>query len=224
MLRAVVVSGTTVVGVGAVLALNPTGTTTSALKIATVKPASAEGSVVYGPNAPAVGPSSATPQTPAPSTSPTASYAATQPVSHSTRRASAAPTRSTAPAPTPSHTVGPTSSTATVAPPSASQAPAPSPSAPTSATALGQPVDVGYGIVQVQATVSGGKLVDVQAVQLPYDNPYSQQVSYQAWPLLKQQALQSQSSQIAGVSGATYTTWGFEQSLRSALLRLGHSA
>jgi uncharacterized protein with FMN-binding domain len=89
---------------------------------------------------------------------------------------------------------------------------------------VGTAIDVGYGIVQVQATVSGGRLVDIQAVQLPFDNPYSANVSKQAWPLLVQEAMQAQSAQIAGVSGATYTSYGFAESLKAALQKLGHAA
>jgi uncharacterized protein with FMN-binding domain len=89
---------------------------------------------------------------------------------------------------------------------------------------VGSAVDVGYGIVQVQATVSGGRLVDVQAVQLPQSDPRSVSISSQAWPLLVQEALQAQSAQIAGVSGASYTSYGFAESLKAALLALGHQA
>jgi uncharacterized protein with FMN-binding domain len=40
-------------------------------------------------------------------------------------------------------------------------------------------------------------------------------------PQLEQQALAAQSSNIQGVSGASYTSAGFRQSLQSALTKLG---
>jgi uncharacterized protein with FMN-binding domain len=41
--------------------------------------------------------------------------------------------------------------------------------------------------------------------------------------MLEQQALQAQSANIQGVSGASYTSAGFAQSLQSALHSLGMS-
>jgi uncharacterized protein with FMN-binding domain len=49
-------------------------------------------------------------------------------------------------------------------------------------------------------------------------------ISQQAVPRLVQQALAAQSSQIAGVSGASYTSYGFTESLKAALLSVGHTA
>lgn len=91
-------------------------------------------------------------------------------------------------------------------------------------TATGSAVDVGYGTVQVQASLSGGRIVDIQALSLPQSDGHSAMISQQAFPMLVQQALAAQSSQIAGISGASYTSYGFEQSLRAALLSVGHAA
>ena len=93
-----------------------------------------------------------------------------------------------------------------------------------SQTATGDAVDVGYGLVQVSVTVSGGSITDISAVQLPQNDGHSARISQQSWPMLVQQAMAAQSSSIAGVSGASYTTYGFQQSLKSALISLGHSA
>jgi uncharacterized protein with FMN-binding domain len=46
-------------------------------------------------------------------------------------------------------------------------------------------------------------------------------ISRRVWPTLVQQALTSQSADIAGVSGATYTSSGFVESLRAALQQAG---
>jgi len=74
-----------------------------------------------------------------------------------------------------------------------------------------------YGNVQVQVSVSGGKITNVQFLQYPNDNPNSQYINSQATPYLKQEALQAQSAQVNGVTGATLTSQAFVQSLSSAL-------
>jgi ferredoxin-NADP reductase len=52
-------------------------------------------------------------------------------------------------------------------------------------------------------------------------NPRSQMIDQQAIPVLEQEALQAQSASIQGVSGASYTSAGFAQSLQAALHQLG---
>ena len=74
-----------------------------------------------------------------------------------------------------------------------------------------------YGDVQVQVTLSSGKIVDVQAIQLPTDRRRSQMISQYVAPVLRSEALQAQSAQIDLVSGATYTSEGYAQSLQAAL-------
>jgi uncharacterized protein with FMN-binding domain len=69
----------------------------------------------------------------------------------------------------------------------------------------------------VQITVSGGKITDVQAIQLPSDRQRSAEISQQAGPLLQQEVLQAQSAQIDSLSGATYTSYSYTQSLQSAI-------
>lgn len=81
----------------------------------------------------------------------------------------------------------------------------------------GDTEDTPYGPVQVAIVVSGGKITDVNFLQLPYDRGYSQQVSAYASPLLKQETIGKQNAQIDFVSGATSTSEGYEQSLQSAL-------
>lgn len=95
-------------------------------------------------------------------------------------------------------------------------------SSATSSTGTG--VDVGYGIVQVKVTVTGGTISAIDAVQLPRNDGHSARISQQAWPMLVDQALKAQSSQISGVSGASYTSYGFTESLKAALVSLGHAA
>ncbi|OIO18981.1 MAG: FMN-binding protein [Candidatus Magasanikbacteria bacterium CG_4_9_14_0_2_um_filter_41_10] len=74
-----------------------------------------------------------------------------------------------------------------------------------------------YGTVQVRVGVQGRKLASVDFLQYPNDRRTSQYINDQAMPLLKQEAIQAQSASVSGVSGATYTSKAFRQSLTDAL-------
>ncbi|MDH6114535.1 uncharacterized protein with FMN-binding domain [Kitasatospora sp. MAP12-15] len=80
----------------------------------------------------------------------------------------------------------------------------------------GSPVDTPYGTVQVKAVESGGKLTDVVVLQQTYGG-HSTQIDDYALPVLKSEALAAQSADIDVVSGATYTSQGYAQSLQAAL-------
>lgn len=90
-----------------------------------------------------------------------------------------------------------------------------------SGTFTGTAAETRYGPVQVQVTVSGGKLTDVRALQLTNRDGRSVAISQQAAPILRQEALQAQSATIQAVSGATYTSEGYTTSLQSALDQAG---
>jgi uncharacterized protein with FMN-binding domain len=81
----------------------------------------------------------------------------------------------------------------------------------------GSSVDVGYGMVQVQAVVSGGRLTAVKLLQMPSDARHSQEVAAFAGPQLVQEAITAQSAQVDIVTGATQDSEGFISSLQSAL-------
>ena len=87
----------------------------------------------------------------------------------------------------------------------------------------GDVVDIGrdYGSIQVEISVEGGRVVDVTTLEVPQNDRRSAQISDVAIPFLIDQALEAQSSDVAGVSGATYTANGFASSLRSALVAAG---
>jgi uncharacterized protein with FMN-binding domain len=101
------------------------------------------------------------------------------------------------------------------------------PSAPGNRTRAGERVITGpavptaFGPVQVRVDLTGAHISDVQAVQLPSDFALSQQISAAAGPILRQEALKAQSAKIDTVSGATYTSRGYRQSLQAALDRAG---
>jgi uncharacterized protein with FMN-binding domain len=86
-----------------------------------------------------------------------------------------------------------------------------------SGTVTGQAVQIPFGVVQVSVTFQNGKITNVQNVQLPQGDRHTNQISQYAGPQLRTQALQAQSANINGVSGATYTSYGYQQSLQSAL-------
>ena len=76
--------------------------------------------------------------------------------------------------------------------------------------------------MSVAATVSGAKLTNVTIASINEGGNFrSQSIDQQAIPILEQEAVQAQSANIQGVSGASYTSAGFQQSLQSALTQLG---
>jgi uncharacterized protein with FMN-binding domain len=84
-------------------------------------------------------------------------------------------------------------------------------------TLTGDSVQTRYGPVQVRATLTNGKLTAVTAITYPQENPRDQQINSYAVPQLTREALTAQSADIDTVSGATYTSDGYRQSLQSAL-------
>jgi uncharacterized protein with FMN-binding domain len=75
--------------------------------------------------------------------------------------------------------------------------------------------------VQVQVVVRGSRITDVNAVQLPSQTGHDQQIADFAVPVLHDEALNAQSAHIDSVSGATFTSEGYIQSLQSALDQAG---
>ena len=78
-----------------------------------------------------------------------------------------------------------------------------------------------FGNVQVQAVISGGKLTNVVVLQVPDRGGYEDQIVQTAVPELTSEALSKQSANIDVVSGATYTSQGYAESLQSALDQAG---
>ncbi len=81
----------------------------------------------------------------------------------------------------------------------------------------GDPSDNDYGTVQVQITLTGSRISNIVAVQMPGERRRSAEISQEAEPILHQEALQAQSAQIDIVSGASFTSQSYAQSLQSAL-------
>jgi len=114
-----------------------------------------------------------------------------------------------------------TAQTATPAP--AATTAAPKAASGVSGTFTGAAADTRFGPVQVQITISNGKITNVAAPQYPTESFRDQQINAQAIPYLIQETLQAQSANIQGVGGASYTSEGFYQSLVSALSKAGMS-
>jgi uncharacterized protein with FMN-binding domain len=88
-----------------------------------------------------------------------------------------------------------------------------------SGTFTGPAIFVNYGTVQVKITVANGKITDAVAVQAPSGR--NDRYTNMAVPTLKQQTLAAQSANIKGVSGASYTSYGWFTSLQGALAQAG---
>lgn len=84
-------------------------------------------------------------------------------------------------------------------------------------TYTGSTEDAYYGNVKVSATISGGKITDVKFLQYPHTHSTSVYINQQAMPYLQQEAIKAQSSHVNIISGATYTSQAFIQSLSNAL-------
>ncbi|MSZ76046.1 MAG: FMN-binding protein, partial [Actinobacteria bacterium] len=90
-----------------------------------------------------------------------------------------------------------------------------------STTYVGSAVQTRYGPVQVQLTVGGSQITGVDVLQYPNHDSRDAQINGYALPVLIQETLDAQSSSIDMVSGATYTSTGYQQSLQSALDQAG---
>lgn len=137
------------------------------------------------------------------STAPPTTVPTTTPTTH-------VPTTPTTPttAPRTTTTVAPT--TTTVAP------------STTTRSATGASVNYYFGVLSVKVTVTGSKIVKVSIGSIDDGGNYrSQSIDQMSIPQLEQQALAAQGANIQGVSGASYTSAGFHQSLQSALTKLG---
>ncbi|MFE1310134.1 FMN-binding protein [Streptomyces sp. NPDC058755] len=87
-------------------------------------------------------------------------------------------------------------------------------------TVTGKAVQTQYGTVQVRITVSNGKITKADAVQAP-EGGLSSQKTQLSVPKLNQEAVAAGTANIDSVSGATYTSTGYKQSLQSALDQAG---
>ena len=125
------------------------------------------------------------------------------------------------------HPHSPAVQTATAASPAATPAATATATATSnsgSASATGDSIATQYGNAQVRVTVANGKIVKLQAVELQGNDPRSLQISSSAEPVLRQEVLAKQTAAVDAVSGATFTSASYMQSVQSALDKLGFKA
>ena len=213
MKRALLIAGGTLGGLGAVMAITPPQlSATNSLGMA--------GAGAIGATATST-PAAAATQTATPAATTTTKAVVTKTKKTTAPKsatasasASAMPTQSATASATPTPTATPTA-TKTTAAPVVTKAAASS----ASGTFVGPSVFVNYGNVQVEITVSNGKITDAKALQSP--NGRSQRWSDMALPQLRQQTLAANSDQIQGASGASYTSYGWFKSLQGAMAKAG---
>lgn len=90
-----------------------------------------------------------------------------------------------------------------------------------SKTIVGASEQTPYGPVQVSVTFTNGKITSVQALQTPGGHGESVRINSYAVPVLNKEAVAANSANIDTVSGATFTSQAYAQSLQSAIDKLG---
>jgi len=218
MKRALLIAGGTLGGLGAVMAITPPQFTTSDTAGMGAGIGAIGGTTASASSTPAATKSSAAAPSKSATSKPVTTKKATATKSATTKattKATAAATASTSASATASATATPTPAATKT-----TQAPAPAPASKgVTGTFVGPTVNVNYGNVQVQITVSNGKITDAKALQAPSGR--SQRWSDMATPILRQQTLAAQSDAIQGASGASYTSYGWYKSLQGALAKAG---
>ena len=81
----------------------------------------------------------------------------------------------------------------------------------------GKVANTSYGPVQIQLIKRSGKIVKVAVLVQPTNTLHDVQIGEFAFPKLISETLAAQDAKIDAVSGASYTSAGYIQSLQSAL-------
>ena len=81
----------------------------------------------------------------------------------------------------------------------------------------GKVASTAYGPVQIQLIKKNGKIVKVAVLVQPTNTLHDVQIGEFAFPKLISETLAAQGGKIDSVSGASYTSAGYIQSLQSAL-------
>ncbi|KAA3442004.1 FMN-binding domain-containing protein [Mesorhizobium sp. SARCC-RB16n] len=84
-------------------------------------------------------------------------------------------------------------------------------------TYAGPVADAYYGLIQIQASIQGGRLTSLKVLKYPNDRRTSVNINRQALPMLRDEAISAQSANVDIISGATLTSRAFRQSLAGAL-------
>jgi uncharacterized protein with FMN-binding domain len=86
-------------------------------------------------------------------------------------------------------------------------------------SATGQTVTTPFSVIAVRVTLTGGELTRVETVELSGTGARTQAINAHAEPILREEALRAGSAKIDAVSGATYTSESYRDSLQSAIDR-----
>lgn len=116
-------------------------------------------------------------------------------------------------------TLNPNSALRPIATPRAIERPTATPAASGSTTGTGPVVATPFSVIQVRATLTKGRLTGVETIALSGDGPHTEALNARAEPILREEALKAGSADIDVVTGATYTSRSYIQSLQSAIDR-----
>jgi len=195
-------------------ALLITGTVAGVVGVVSYNPPQLNNQIASSGGAPVINSSPTNEATPSAASTTSTSQSPAQPAPTKTSKGTSQ-SKNTAPAATASAT--PTQSQSQTQ----SQTQTPTKNAGVSGTFKGETSQTRWGPVQVQVTLTDGKITDVSTLQYPNGDRRSLSISSQVIPWLQDEVLQVQSAQINGISGATYTSGGFKASLASALQKAG---
>jgi uncharacterized protein with FMN-binding domain len=103
-------------------------------------------------------------------------------------------------------------------PPALHASPTPTPTpAPGTRTARGPVITTPFSVIQVRAVLRGRRLAGVETVALSGSDPHTEALNARAEPILRESALEAGSARIEVVSGATYTSESWRDSLQAAI-------
>jgi FMN-binding domain len=117
---------------------------------------------------------------------------------------------------------------AAASPPPAGAKPTPTPAPPRSGLPAGAPgtrsgtgpvITTPFSTIQVRATLRGHRLVGVETVSLSGSDPHTEALNARAEPILREEALKAGDAEVDAVSGATYTSESWRDSLAAAIAR-----
>ena len=82
---------------------------------------------------------------------------------------------------------------------------------------LGPAMTTPFSAIQVRAFFTGRRLTGIETVLLSGDGPHTEALNARAEPILRESALEAGSARIDVVSGATYTSESWRDSLQAAI-------
>ncbi len=133
-------------------------------------------------------------------------------------------------APAPSSTTPGSGAASSGRPASPGRSPTSAPSTPTASPkpgnsgtkqVTGDAVDTPYGPVQLRVVFNGKRITSISVLRYPTGTSRDEQINSYALPQLNQETMTAQSANIDVISGATFTSEGYQQSLQSAIDKAG---